>query len=120
MSKVISFFKRRHKAQDSFETLIAPHLDTLYQQAYKYTGSEHEAEDLLQDVLVEVYQKCETLRVAPVRRAWLTRCMYCGFIDRYRKKKALPIFEDIDSEAGAQVLTIPPKRTTGTNKYSKA
>lgn len=99
MSKVISFFKRRHSTADSFEEMIAPHIDALYRQAYQYSRNEDEAEDLLQELLVETYQRQEQLRAAPVQRAWLSRSLYHRFVDRYRKTKALPQFDDIDTPA---------------------
>lgn len=98
MSKVISFFKRRHSVQDSFESLVSPHVNVLYKQAYKYLGSDHEAEDLVQEVLVEVYQKQDVLRESPSPAAWLSRCLYHRFIDRYRKKKSQPGTDDIDAD----------------------
>lgn len=87
MSKVISFFKRRRSKQDSFESLIAPHITVLYRQAYKYLGDEHEAEDLIQELLVDAYQRQQKLREAAVPIAWLMRCLYHRFVDRYRKQK---------------------------------
>lgn len=104
MSKVISLFKRRHAARDDFETLVAPHISALYRQAWQYSRNEDEAEDLLQELLVDSYQRQEALRAAPVPGAWLSRCLYHRFVDRYRKTKALPRFEDIDVLTSSPVL----------------
>ncbi|MDF1692681.1 MAG: sigma-70 family RNA polymerase sigma factor [Zhongshania sp.] len=113
MSKVISFFKRRHSTADSFEEMIAPHIDALYRQAYQYSRNEDEAEDLLQELLVETYQRQDTLRAAPVRRAWLSRSLYHRFVDRYRKTKASPQFDDIDTPA----LQLPALESSQETQY---
>lgn len=98
MSTVISFFKRQRKGADNFQELVAPHMELLYGQAYKYTGSTHAAEDLVQDLLVELYQKREKLKDVTSLKAWLMRCLYNRFVDGYRKKKSQPCFDELDHE----------------------
>ena len=50
MSQILSFFGIKEKEQ-SFEELIHPHMSNLFKVAYQYTGTKHDAEDLLQDLL---------------------------------------------------------------------
>lgn len=69
----------------------------LHRQAFKYVTNEYEAEELLQEVLVEAYQNIDALRVAPVPLAWLTRCLYYRFVDAYRKHKSRPTTENIEA-----------------------
>lgn len=69
---------------------MAPHINGLYKQAYRYTATEADAEDLLQDLLLDIYQKQDKLRAAPVAKAWLHRCLYNRFIDGYRKQQRQP------------------------------
>lgn len=99
MSKLVSIFKRRSGDQQSYEALLSPHISGLYKQAYRYTGSEHEAEDLLQDVLLEIYQKQAQLRAATAPAAWLHRCLYHRFIDSYRKRQ-----RQLDTDADGDTL----------------
>ena len=106
MNKVISFFKKQ-KEDNSFETLLAPHMDLLYRQSYQYTGSTHNAEDLLQDLLIDLFQKQNQLKAAKSPRAWLTRCLYHRFIDGYRKQKSTPEFDDINDELISSKLLSP-------------
>lgn len=98
MSKVISFFKSQKSSQEQFQLLVAPYMELMYGQAYKYTGSAHAAEDLLQDLLLELYQKQDKLAKVENPKAWLMRCLYNRFVDSYRKKKAQPGFDDIHDE----------------------
>ncbi len=97
MNQVISFFKRR-RGNNSFEELVAPYIDILFRQAYQYTGKESDAEDLVQELLIELYQKQDKLLAANNLKAWLTRCLYHRFVDSYRKKKSQPSFADIEEQ----------------------
>lgn len=104
MSKVISFFRRQKSSQEQFQILVGPYMDLMYGQAYKYTGSAHAAEDLLQDLLVEIYQKLDKLAQIDSPKAWLMRCLYNRFVDSYRKHKAQPGFDDIHEPQTANSL----------------
>ena len=73
-----------------FTALIAPHMNALYAQAYHFVGNTADAEDLLQDVLLELYSKPVALATIKHLKAWLLRCLYHRFIDRYRKQQRTP------------------------------
>jgi RNA polymerase sigma-70 factor (ECF subfamily) len=94
MNNIISLFRRG--GEGSFEALLAPHMDALFRQAWHYTGSEMEAEDLLQDLLVDLFNRQEKLRAIETLRPWLSRCLYNRFVDQYRKRQRRP--ELLDSE----------------------
>lgn len=96
MSKILSFFGRSN-SECSLSELVAPHLSRMYRQAYKYCGTEHDAEDLLQDVLIECSERESQLREAPVPAAWLSRVLYHRFVDRHRKQKRHADHQDIDT-----------------------
>ncbi|MGH8518939.1 MAG: RNA polymerase sigma factor, partial [Panacagrimonas sp.] len=55
MSEFLNRWRAR-KPQASFESLVAPHVEHLFRLAYRFTGSTHGAEDLVQDVLVKLYR----------------------------------------------------------------
>jgi RNA polymerase sigma-70 factor (ECF subfamily) len=84
MNNIISLFARAG-GDDSFESLLAPHIKDLYQRAYHLTGSESDAEDLLQDLLLELYGKQEAMRSAENLGGWLYRCLYHRFVDGHRR-----------------------------------
>lgn len=98
MNKVISLFAR-NKSKVGFEALMAPHVDVLYRQALQYTGSDHDAEDLLQDLLVDLYKRRAALAEIESLRTYLSRTLYHRFVDQYRKKKHQPVVQDIDAPA---------------------
>lgn len=86
---VINLFKNPRKTE--FTQQIRPHLQILYRQAYRLTGSQESAEDLVQDLLIQVYEKNIDLKSYQKPAGWLLRALYNLFVDQYRKKNRLPI-----------------------------
>jgi len=83
-----------------FERLIAPHLDSLYRQAYRFTGSRHDAEDLVQELLTRLYPKVKELQQVEELRPWLARSLHNLFIDTIRSRQRSALGKsDPDSEA---------------------
>lgn len=95
MKQVLSFFRSKGK-EVSFEEKIAPHMSALFKVAYQYMGTKHDAEDLLQELLVYLYTQQEKLSQVEKLKPWLMRCLYNRFVDHYRKNQRQPIIEDID------------------------
>lgn len=95
MNKIIALFAGS-KSEDRYREILAPHVKLLYQQAYHFTLNVADAEDLLQDVLLETYRKREILFAVENVGAWLSRCLYHRFVDRYRRQKRQPSFDNID------------------------
>ncbi len=91
----LSFAARRAQAQ--FDQLLRPHLDHLYKLAYRFTGAPDRAEDLIQDLLVRVYPRCDELAGIEQPRPWLTRVMYRMFIDQVRHDARSPHMPIADS-----------------------
>lgn len=85
------------KRNVAFENLLRPHLKHLYRVAYRFTGSASDAEDLLQDLLVKVYQRPEDIDGVERLRPWLTRVMYRMFIDNRRRYARSPIHLAVDN-----------------------
>ena len=95
MSKILSFFSPKKKP---YEALIAPHMDSLFKVAFQYTGNQHDAEDLLQDLLLYLFTKQNEMNEIDKLKPWLMRCLYNRFVDMYRKKQRQPAIENIDDE----------------------
>lgn len=100
MNQVLSFFRRKKNPsqEKTFEGLLAPHSNALFKVAYQYTGNQHDAEDLLQDLFIYLFTKQDELATVEQLKPWLMRCLYHRFIDFYRKNKRQPSFDDIDDE----------------------
>lgn len=99
MTNIFSIFLAKPD-EASFEAIISPHINSLFKVAYQYTGSQHDAEDLLQDMLEHLFTKTKQHELNNVEKIkpWLMRCLYHRFIDSYRKKVRQPTVEDIDDK----------------------
>jgi len=89
-----------------FEKQIRPHLTTLYQYAYRLCGHPDDAEDLVQDLLINLYNKDIDLRSLKKAKTWLLKSLYHQFIDFTRKQKrnpSVPNFEDETDNLNQQV-----------------
>lgn len=75
----------------SFAQLVRPHLDGLYRLAYRLTRDRHNAEDLLQEVLVKLYPRRRKLAKIETLKPWLARVLYNHFIDQRRRYARDPL-----------------------------
>ena len=82
---------RSNRPKASFETLLAPHVDHLYRLAYRFTGSAHSAEDLVQDVLVKLLRMQGEIARLDKPRPWLARVLYHEYVDRWRRERLAPV-----------------------------
>ncbi len=77
--------------QKTFETLIQPHLESLYRAAFRLTGNRHDAEDLVQDVCLRAYPRLSELRQLDYPRGWLMKVQYRLFVDGSRHRDRSPV-----------------------------
>ena len=94
MMKVISLKTTMGKAVDRqgrFAALVGPHLDSLYRTAYRFTGHPQDAEDLVQELLLRLYRKCDRLAPMDNPRFWLTRALHNLFVDQWRRERHTPL-----------------------------
>ena len=80
--------ERAWRPDDSalFERLVQKHEERLYRVAYRMTGCAEEAQDLLQDALIEAYRAFAHFRRGTYFDKWLYRIMSRTFIDRKRSQ----------------------------------
>ena len=76
----------RQSKSKRFEALVRPHLRALYSFAYRLTGSQHDAEDLVQDVVTKLVPKVDELERVEDLKPWLHRVTYRQFVDNIRKR----------------------------------
>ncbi len=94
-----------------FEREVLPQLPALYGLALKYTHSESEAEDLIQDMLIKAYKNFASFEIGSNCRAWLCRILTNTFINKYRHKiRENAFIENTINEAleKAEILTDLP------------
>src|SRR5690606_19727912 len=95
-----------------FAALIEPHLDALFRAAYRLCRSVPDAEDLVQDVCLRVYDRRGQLERADSPRAWLLRVQLNLHIDAAWRRRA--VAEPLDDERhGARPLPGPDEQGPG-------
>ena len=93
-----------------FDQLVRPHMDYLFRLAYRFAGNQSDAEDLVQEVLIKVYEKRAAFAEIERQRAWLARVTYNTYVDGYRALNRSPLsrgvgLADDDEETAGAVLT---------------
>jgi RNA polymerase sigma-70 factor (ECF subfamily) len=73
--------------QQAFERLMRPHLRRLHRLACRLTGSASDAEDLLQDVLIRLFERANELSSIADLRPWTSRVLYNRYIDSRRRAR---------------------------------
>jgi RNA polymerase sigma-70 factor (ECF subfamily) len=82
-----------------FETLMLHHQDRIYRVAYRMTGNSDEAEDLVQEALLEAFQSFRRFQPGTHFDRWVYRIMSHTYIDRLRRKSRAKI-ESLDQRLG--------------------
>ncbi len=82
---------------DLFARLLAAHQDKLYRVAYRMAGHHEDAQDLLQDALLEAYRSFKKFQRGSYFDKWLYRIMTNTFIDRQRHRKRVGRVESLDA-----------------------
>lgn len=73
-----------------FQDAVAPLLAELHQRALRLTRNHHDAEDLVQETIVNAFRGYRMFREGTNFRAWLYRIELNTFINDYRKVKRRP------------------------------
>lgn len=88
-----------------FERLLERHQERLYRVAYRMTGNHDEAQDLLQDAVIEAFAAFRSFRQGSYFDRWLYRIMTRTFIDRQRSRKRRRV-ESLDAPVGEDERTV--------------
>lgn len=89
---IINLWPLRQSQHAQFEKLLRPHLSRLYKLAYRFTGQQADAEDLVQDVVLKLYPRLKEMQKIEQLEPWLARVLYRHFIDRVRVKQRSPLY----------------------------
>ena len=81
-----------------FKQRFMPHYKLLYRVAYYLTGNAQDAEDLLQDTYLKLWQKRDDLPDEAMKEAYLVTMMKNLFVDQ-RRHKRIDASEDIEAHA---------------------
>jgi RNA polymerase sigma factor (sigma-70 family) len=100
-------------AAQRFDSLVRPHYDTLFRVAYRFTGSRHDAEDLVQETCTRAWRHLDRIAGLEDPRGWLICVMRRLFIDQTRSYERANVshFEDGDEDVFASGERGPAEHT---------
>ena len=77
-----------------FENEFLPHIDAMYNFAYRITNDEDSAKDLIQDTFYKAFKFINSFQKGTNAKAWLFRILKNSFINEFRKKNKEPSMID--------------------------
>ena len=92
---------------------ITPLMGALYGQALRITRHHADAEDLLQDTMLNAYSHLQTFRQGTNFRSWLYRIMTNTYINGYRKRRRQPAVVSTDAITDQQLATHALRTSSG-------
>ena len=90
----------RQQSGGEFAELIEPHLNHLYQLAFRFCNNRSDAEDLVQDVVLKLLPRHSDMVQIEKLRPWLARVLYHQFVDQYRRQERAALTSVDDNEDG--------------------
>lgn len=83
-----------------FEKEFLPHIDSMYNFAYRITFDEDDAKDLVQETYLKAYRFIDSFQEGTNAKAWLFRILKNSFINDFRKKSKEPAkvdYQDVET-----------------------
>src|SRR5260370_15884854 len=99
--------------REAFRVLVERHSRNVYRLAYRMTGNQHDAEEVVQEAFLRAYQKLSQFASPANFRTWAYRIAANYAIDRMRQKNtedsnpALPTRETADAAEIGLMSTAP-------------
>jgi RNA polymerase sigma-70 factor (ECF subfamily) len=90
--------------EEAFKVIVERHLKSVYNLAYRLTGSSEEAEDIAQEVFLRAWKNLKKYQPEKNFKTWLLTIAKNASIDYLRKKRAVP-FSDFEDDEGENPLT---------------
>ena len=92
----------------AFEAEALPHVDRLFRLAMWFERNRSEAEDLVQETMVQALQSFHRFQPGTNCRAWLTRILQNVRSNRRRAKGRSPLVDDPEDRIGLATPFVPP------------
>jgi len=73
-----------------FDQEFMPHIDSMYNFAYRLTFDEDDSKDLVQETYLKAFRFIESFQKGTNAKAWLFRILKNSFINDFRKKSKEP------------------------------
>jgi RNA polymerase sigma-70 factor, ECF subfamily len=95
----------------AFRALVCAHQTTVYSAALRMLSNREDAQELAQDVFLQLFQALGELRGEQHVCAWLRRTVYHRAIDRLRRRRAAPLLP-LDAAAEVEDPSVQPEPAT--------
>ena len=92
----------------SFESEALPHVDRLFRLAMWFERNRSEAEDLVQETMMQALQSFHRFQPGTNCRAWLTTILQNVRNNRRRARGRSPLVDDPDDRIGQATPFVPP------------
>ncbi len=90
--------------RDAQNMLYRKYASTMMAICLRYARSRGDAEDLLQDGFLKVFQNIATYRREGSFEGWIKRIMINNALNQYRKNRKEPFYKDIDEISEIEIL----------------
>jgi RNA polymerase sigma-70 factor, ECF subfamily len=90
--------------QDAFRVLVERHGRSLFRLAYRMTGNEHDAEEVVQEAMLRAYRRLDRFESRANFGTWLYRIGVNCALDLMRKRKPEAIHRQQPSGSGEEEL----------------
>ncbi|MGK7395926.1 MAG: sigma-70 family RNA polymerase sigma factor [Candidatus Cyclobacteriaceae bacterium M3_2C_046] len=100
----------RSKKVEIFEKEFLPHIDSMYNFAYRITFDEDDAKDLVQETYLKAYRFIDSFQEGTNAKAWLFRILKNSFINDFRKKSKEPAkvdYQDVETFYNSEEVDEP-------------
>lgn len=101
-----------------FHQLVEAEIDALHRTAWRLSGDDSEAEELVQEVFLKAWKSIGQLSRMEHPRAWIFRVLRTTWIDRLRKKSRRPQLVELE-EATEAVSPKPVPLLTGVEERAE-
>lgn len=85
------------RRESRFERQFRPHLSALHRHAYRLTNNKFDAEDLVQELLIKLFDKDVDLNKLENPQTWLLKSLYHKFIDLTRQQARSPSSQSVSA-----------------------
>jgi RNA polymerase sigma-70 factor, ECF subfamily len=96
-----------------FENAVIPLLEPLHRQALRLTSNRVDAEDLVQETVLNAYAGLRAFEQGTNFKAWLRRIMTNTYISSYRKQKRRPAQHPTGDITDRQLVDSAPRTAGG-------
>ena len=90
MEEVVRQQYSEGEKENIFNQEFMPHINSMYNFAYRLTLDRDDSKDLLQDTYLKAYRFLNSFQQGTNAKAWLFRILKNSFINDYRKKSKEP------------------------------